>query len=56
MRINAPIPTLKTTGPLSGVVKAIASKSHVHRLLMAAALADRPTVMTLLRPYAFFKA
>ena len=45
MRINAPIPTLKTTGPLSGVVKAIASKSHVHRLLMAAALADRPTVI-----------
>lgn len=45
MRIDATLKTLQTKGPLSGTVKAIASKSHVHRLLMAAALADQPTVI-----------
>lgn len=36
---------LLTPRPLSGTVAAISSKSHVHRLLLAAAVADRPTLV-----------
>lgn len=34
-----------TPGPLSGSVRAISSKSDVHRLLIAAALSDKPTII-----------
>lgn len=32
-----------TSGPLSGEIRAISSKSHAHRLLICAALSDKPT-------------
>ncbi len=43
MRISKEISALTVAGTVSGELEAIASKSHVHRLLMAAALADAPT-------------
>ena len=39
------VTALTVSGPVSGTIDAIASKSHVHRLLMAAALSDSPTVI-----------
>ena len=35
-----------TPGPLTGTIEAISSKSELHRMLICAAFADKPTDIT----------